>query len=216
MPFSLLKEAFNMTDKGDFWKYLQLRSSVNSAFGLKLVRKENVMKDWLNSPSNAHSASVFYKKLLHKQEGLCDSLRLVWQRDLNIVLNEDVWSNIISDTSWATRDARSKFIHYKIVHRYYHTPSKMFKMGLLLNNNCWKCGSDTGTYLHVSWECPLVFPFWTEVITTLEKWTGLSVPKSPELCLLGDKSLMPPGFTKKMLGPVIAGFILAARLILRN
>lgn len=51
-------------------------------------------------------------------------------------------------TGWAITDARSKIIHYKIVHRYYYqyyySPSKMFKMGLLQNDHCWKCGNNVG------------------------------------------------------------------------
>lgn len=34
MSFEDLKEQFNLTDKGDFWRYLQLRGAVRSVFGL--------------------------------------------------------------------------------------------------------------------------------------------------------------------------------------
>lgn len=35
--FNMLKETFNLTDRGDFWKYLQIISSVGSVSGLNLL-----------------------------------------------------------------------------------------------------------------------------------------------------------------------------------
>uniref|UniRef100_A0A3B4A9L7 Uncharacterized protein n=1 Tax=Periophthalmus magnuspinnatus TaxID=409849 RepID=A0A3B4A9L7_9GOBI len=78
-----------------------------------------------------------------------------------------------------------------------------------------KVNTKIGTYLHAFWECPVVSPFWTDVIKNLEKWIGLPIPASPQMCLLGDKSLLPPGFTMDMYGLAVAGFIVATRLILR-
>lgn len=44
----LYKEQFNLTDKGDFWRYLQLRSAFGSVFGLTRENgKENVLQNSL-------------------------------------------------------------------------------------------------------------------------------------------------------------------------
>ena len=32
-------------------------------------------------------------------------------------------------------------------------------MGLMKDNLCWKCMNVTGSYLHLLWDCPQVFPF---------------------------------------------------------
>ena len=50
------------------------------------------------------------------------------------------WLNIPSNIGWATRDIRSKFIHYKIIHshRYHYTSVKLFRMGLVLEKGCWE------------------------------------------------------------------------------
>ena len=51
MSFEDLKKHFDLTDKGDFWRYLQLRSSVGAVFGLRRKEeKENVIQEFLNSP----------------------------------------------------------------------------------------------------------------------------------------------------------------------
>ena len=46
-------------------------------------------------------------------------------------------------------------------------------MGLIQNNLCWKCNSQEGTFLHLMWECSLIFPFWKKVIGKLAEWLGL-------------------------------------------
>lgn len=111
-----------------------------------------------------HSASVFNKKMLSFQTKLCESLRVIWQKDLNKDIDEDIWQDVISNVGSATRDARNKFIHYKIVHRYYFTPNKLFRMGLTQDNKCWKYNKEVGTLLHALWGCPLVMPFWKAVL----------------------------------------------------
>lgn len=215
MSFAMLRDTFNLTDKGDFWKYLQIRSSVGSVFELSNIQGENPLQAWLNLPKNFQTASMYYKKLLGDQGAICEGLRLSWQKDLNINIMQDMWENVVSNVGWATRDARSKFIHYKIIHRFYFTPSRLFKMGLLQKNTCWKCNGDIGTYIHVFWECPLVAPFWTEVVKYLERCIGLPIPASPQMCLLGSKCFMPPGFTMDTYKFAVTGFLVAARLILR-
>ena len=123
---------------------------------------------------------------------------------------------IIADTEWSVRDARGKLTHYKIIHRYYYTPVRLHKMGLIQNNLCWKCKAQAGTFLHSMWECSLVSPFWKEVIEKLGEWLGKALPESPQLCLMGDRSRLTPGISRAEFGLALTGFITAARIILRH
>lgn len=47
MTFTMLKEMFNLTDKGDFWKYLQIRSIVGSVFSLNQIQRDNYRIGWI-------------------------------------------------------------------------------------------------------------------------------------------------------------------------
>ena len=145
-----------------------------------------------------------------------ESLRIIWQVDLNCEISEEKWSNMTSKVGWATRDIRSKFIHYKIIHRYYYTPVKLFRMGLVQDKRCWKCKGDNGTFLHALWDCPVTLPFWKEVLVKLGDLVGRSLPVSPLFCLLGDGTMLPHGITRAQHALITAGLITAARLILRN
>lgn len=59
-------------------------------------------------------------------------------------------------------------MYYKILHRYYFTPGHLFKMGLLENNLCWKRKSQEGTFIHALWACPIVLPFWKDILKTMQ------------------------------------------------
>ena len=93
-----------------------------------------------------HSAATMYKNIMVLQSTKNENLRLIWQRDLGCEISEAKWSNIISKVGWASRDIRSKFIHYKVLHRFYYTPVKLFRMGLVEDKRCWKCKGEDGTF----------------------------------------------------------------------
>ena len=143
-------------------------------------------------------------------------MRQIWERDLNSNIQEDAWKEVVFNAGWPVRDALSKFTHYKVIHRYYYTPVKLHRMRLMEENRCWKCMNDTGSYLHLLWGCPLVLPFWKQVIKTIGEWFDRPLPESPQLCLLGDRSLLPPGVSKAESALALAGFISAVRIILKH
>ena len=62
----------------------------------------------------------------------------------------------------------------------------------------------------------MVLPFWKVVLKNLEGWLKQPLPESPQLCLLMDKALMPPGLTRAEVRVTVTGLIVAARLILRK
>uniref|UniRef100_A0A8C9XF99 Reverse transcriptase zinc-binding domain-containing protein n=1 Tax=Sander lucioperca TaxID=283035 RepID=A0A8C9XF99_SANLU len=91
----------------------------------------------------------------------------------------------------------------------------LWKSVLLEDKRCWKCKGENGTFLHAFWECPVVLPFWKEVLRKLGDWLE-RLPESPLFCLLGDSTLLPQGVNKGQHALLTAGLITAARLILRN
>ena len=213
--FQGLKEKYNLNDKGDFWKYLQLRSCVLST-GCNTAQVESVLQNFLKLPKMVQSSSVFYKMAANALYGESENLRIIWQKDLGIEMEQEVWENIVHNMGWPVRDIKTKFIHYKIIHKYYWTPVRLKRLGLIQSNECWKCKSSMGTFLHLMWDCPLVSPFWARVIGTMEEWLEQPLPSSPRLFLLGDKTVLTAGLSKAQLGLALAGSLNAAKVILRK
>uniref|UniRef100_A0A3P8PLM6 Reverse transcriptase zinc-binding domain-containing protein n=1 Tax=Astatotilapia calliptera TaxID=8154 RepID=A0A3P8PLM6_ASTCA len=98
---------------------------------------------------------------------------------------------------------------------YSHTPTRLHCMKLMADYLCWKCKIEAGTFLHCFWECSLIAPFWKKVVTLLKGWSGLEVPLTPELCLLGDRSHI-PRIHNNIFTVVMVGLVTASRIILRS
>lgn len=149
------------------------------------------MELYFKLPQSYQSSSMFYKMTVRVLYGNFESLRLIWQRNLKVDTDRDWWLKIISRVGWFIREAQGKFTHYKILDRYYFTATCLHKMGLLENSLCWKCKRHERTFLHAMWACPLVLPFWQEIIRTILGWLSTPVAESIQLCLLGDRSCFP-------------------------
>ena len=54
-------------------------------------------------------------------------------------MEDSTWLKIISDNGKYIREAKGKFIQYKIIHRHYFTPLILHRMGVLNNNLYWIC-----------------------------------------------------------------------------
>ncbi len=206
-----ITKKYNIVGQGNFWKYLQIRHCVKNKFNAS----DNPVYAYLELPCKTQTASMCYKLMLNVTADTCNNLKTIWQKDLGINIHDNDWLDILSNVGKNIREARGKFIHYKIVHRYYYTPSRLYRMGIAGNSLCWKCKKEEGTYLHMIWECSLVQPFWRKILRIFEEWLGFNLPVKPQLCLLGDKSVV-PNIAKNDFTLIKIGCIRAARMILRN
>lgn len=212
LSFSDIKRKYNLNGKGQFWKYLQIRDCVTT----RIQQQDgNHIMDYLTLPAECHRASLFYKTANQLLSDDCRGLKAIWERDLGFVMEEEEWLKIISDNGKYIREARGKFTQYKLIHRYYWTPQRLNRAGIMDNNLCWKCQKDIGTLLHCIWECPVIQPFWKTVLDNLSNWLGRDIPLCPRLCLLGDKTRA-LNTTNSEISVIMAGITTAARTILKH
>lgn len=84
-----------------------------------------------------------------------------------------------------------QLIQYKIIHRTHITQYKMYKMGLANTYACSQCTIDTtANYFHALWTCQPVHSFWDSVTQKPSTILDCGIPLSPQLCLLGDTSVI--------------------------
>ena len=133
---------------------------------------------------------------------------------MGCTFDENTCGEILSNNGKYIREARGKFIQYKILHRYYYTPTRLNKMGLIKDSVCWKCKTEQGTYMHALWECSMVSPLWDNVLEYMGGWLECELPRMPRLCLLGDKTMVPQ-LSKFAFRVLINGLVTCARLILK-
>ena len=112
-----------------------------------------------------------------------------WERELspegNVINWETVWDNI----SHCSKNPNHQQIHFNICHRTYWTPQKRYVSKAIPTSYCTFCQPEqTGTFLHMVWECEQVHEFWNKTTSIISDVIGCRIPTDPIVLLLNDDS----------------------------
>lgn len=80
---------------------------------------------------------------------------------------------------------------------------------------CWKYQRDIGTFFHCNWECQIIQPVWRIILEYLSNWLGNTLPVSPRLRLLGDRTRI-HSISAGEFAVIMVGITAAARMTLRH
>ena len=133
-----------------------------------LPKENNTIEQYFQLPVMFLKASRWYVMCPWSNNNRGKNLQKIWEKDLGYTLDDEIWERILSQNGRHIREARGKFIQYKILNRYYYTPTRLNSMGLIQSRSCWKCKSECGTYIHALWECRMVFPLLNNVLALME------------------------------------------------
>ena len=87
-----------------------------------------------------------------------------------------------------TKDTKLLQLQYKLLHRILPTNKWLKKIGIVLDDTCAFCNTETESLEHVFLECTFVTSFWCEVLKWLKKYQSWrQVLLSNEEILLGFK-----------------------------
>lgn len=169
--------------------YLCLRSALKSqdiSWGTTLDTHP-IWKCFFDFPVR-RVASMVYKKLMEATTGKLPIIQ-IWERDLNIANDmvdwEAVWDNIFH----CSKNPNHQHIHFNICHRTYWTPQKRYITKAIPNPYCTFCKPEqTGTFLHMVWECEEVQEFWHKIAATIGDLIECPIPVDPIVWLLNDDS----------------------------
>lgn len=109
-----------------------------------------------------------------------------WESDLNITIEDALWSDLCKDSISATINSRYRLIHYNFLHQLYLTPEKIHGSKPELSEVCFRCATEIGSFLHCTWSCVKVRDYWLDLCDTLSNITRISIPVEPEICLIGN------------------------------
>ena len=189
MSFEQLKRKYDLSNR-DFFCFLQLRDYLRRTLGPEMTLPvfsdvENLLHS--DDQSSYRFISNMYNVLMGKcsREGIHKS-RERWETDLNITIDQGLWSDLCSDSLSATVNSRYRLTHYNFLHQLYYTPQKLHKYKPEISDRCFRCGVEEGTFLHCTWQCIKVRPFWRDLCETLANIIEAPFPLDPELCLLGN------------------------------
>ena len=192
-PFEQIRKDFDIPCK-DFFKYLQIRHFVES-----LVRKNEIRLELSELESAMLSAKSFkgliskiHSLLLYSVSSAYDSLKPLWERDLEVTFSSADWTKICNGIFPKCISTSIHEQNFKFFHRTYFTPVRLQKMFPHSSDLCYKCRTHKGTFIHLFWACDRIQTFWKEVHSVVQEVIGKQFTLSPSFYLLNhtlDKNL---------------------------
>lgn len=123
--------------------------------------------------------SVIYSLLFSDSNPKSNIATRNWERDLAIDLSEEDWENIYTYIHKGSVNVSVQENGFKVLSRWYKTPSRLHKISPTITPNCWRCSERDGSLLHIWWSCPLIQPFWKEVQRIIINITTYQINLTP-------------------------------------
>lgn len=143
-----------------------------------------------------HLISSLYSLLVSKVKPNTDIHRS-WETDLYIALSND-WESVWEHTHKGSVNVSAQENRFKIYSSWYRTPDKLHKIFPSVPSMCWRCMSNSGTLLHVWWDCPVLQPFWKEIHSLISQITTYTPDFTPAQYLLHHTSLPKSTYCKSL------------------
>lgn len=185
LPFEDIKNDFGLDNK-NFYRFLQIRHCISSSMGRPACDPFTAIQDlYYNDWKRRGGASRFYNVIREHHAPKLAGLKLSWESDIHEVISEEAWENLVTKWCKFSREAQSQLIFFKVLNRRYWTPSKLARLKLRSSDVCWRCEKETGTLLHMLYECEKVRKMWDEIVVFLSEILNEKLNNSPAACLLG-------------------------------
>lgn len=111
--------------------------------------------------------------LLYTDSSHYDSLKLLWERDLEVTFNPVNWDKICSQVFPKSISIQERTL--KLV---------MLLCWMFPSNLCYKCSLHKGTVIHLFWSCDCIQTFWKGVHSVIQEVTGKQFLLTPSFSLL--------------------------------
>lgn len=172
--------------KLDFFRALQLHHFLNTinppnTTDMPLTTLEEICTE---TGTILHTLSLMYKLLITPTEEYRNLHIDKWEEDLSCQFTDTQKQHILTFTHKSSICAKIQETNYKILTRWYRTPSVLKKFYPTTSDICWRCTQNKGTLLHIFWSCPRIKAFWGEVRRIIQKFTDRKVPDNPAYFLL--------------------------------
>ena len=140
----------------------------------------------ISAYGKGHEASVCYSWLIQSLgDGALLALQKIWERDLNLIFDDEEWNRVLKNVKTASRDAKIRLIQFKIVHCFYWTPYRLYRLGLKDTPYCWWCKTEDGDLTHALWSCTKIQDFWKKVHEHICTVLDTHISLCPQLFILG-------------------------------
>lgn len=91
-------------------------------------------------------------------------------------------------------------VNYKLLTRWHYTPVVLHKSFPQASPLCWRGCGEQATHTHIWWFCPLIRPYWLNILYWAKEIQGYEIPNDPWIVLLHCTG-EPVGTYKKSITP---------------
>lgn len=126
-----------------------------------------------------------------------------WELDLGRTFTAAQRRKIVTLALKSSVCSKIQETNYKVLTRWYLTPSRLHRCFPEVSDRCWRCGSERGTLLHVFWSCPRLSLFWGEVHRITQRFVEGVIPLDPALFLLHLTDSPIPAYKKSIIGHLL-------------
>ncbi|KAM9311698.1 GLIPR1-like protein 2 [Gastrophryne carolinensis] len=183
-PLADLRSRWGNADL-DPWTLVRLQSFVAKQ-GLKREKcrpHTDLEKTCLGEIPNKHLTSKLYLQLVGERDSPPSFWR-EWEADLGTEFNEAQREKIASLAHRSSMATRVQESSYKVLTRWYYTPDRLNKISASVDPQCWRCGIERGTLMHILWSCSKIREYWEGVLAIISRLTGDPVLTDPVQILL--------------------------------
>ena len=185
--FMELKTEYNIPNT-DFFKYLQMRNIIQSLRRENKLRLElyEIEELLITSTTIKGKISEVYDILSKECHSSFLPLLEIWETDLAIKFDENIWLNICDRIHFPFTSNKIKETNFKFIHKFYLTPVKMNKISNDNSPNCPRCKTNKGTFAHMFWYCEKLNGFWNSIHSFTKAVLATQFDLSPCAYLLNE------------------------------
>lgn len=170
----------------DHWRYRQLLAFLRTLSRPLRDLSELNSIELIFKPQQppSHAISQFYKALIDSQNQSHPNFLHKWELDLGSQISDAQKDKILALAHISSTSTKVAESNYKLLSRWYYTPLKLHAISPSSSPLCWRGCGDTASHAHIWWHCPLVKPFWSEVLRLTHDITGETLSSDPWTVLL--------------------------------
>ena len=109
-----------------------------------------------------------------------------WNRNLNIEINDKIWTNVFNACFYVVSDNYMKWFQYKILHNILGTNNYLYKLKLSTTNMCRLCNNYVETITHLIAECTPSVELWQTINLWLQNGFCSTLHITKSMKILGN------------------------------
>lgn len=188
MSFSQIREKYDIS-RHDLFRYFQVRDFIRKDTSLLADMNVTQIEKQIFLSQGDASISNLYAGLRDCSNLCTRTLGVIWERELDVVINEELWEDIWDNAKKITVCNRTRAMQFKILHRAHVSPVRLSKYRKDVSPFCLKCRTEIGDLTHCFWSCAKIQKYWSSILFEMQKVLKVDLELDPVSLVLGLPSV---------------------------